>query len=104
MNLNEYQMLAMRFRLPSANEDYAIMNLAGEAGEVLSLRAKAIRDGVVYSEFQTNLMKELGDVLWHVAAVADDYDLSLKDIATHNLLKLESRKARNVIQGNGDNR
>ena len=104
MNLNEYQMLAMRFRLPSANEDYAIMNLAGEAGEVLSLRAKAIRDGVVYSEFQNNLMKELGDVLWHVAAVADDYDISLRDIATNNLLKLESRKARNVIQGNGDNR
>lgn len=104
MNLNEYQMLAMRFRLPSANEDYAIMNLAGEAGEVLSLRAKAIRDGVVYSEFQTNLMKELGDVLWHVAAVADDYDITLKDIALNNLLKLESRKARNVIQGNGDNR
>jgi NTP pyrophosphatase (non-canonical NTP hydrolase) len=104
MNLNEYQMLARRFRLPSANEDYAIMNLAGEAGEVLSLRAKAIRDGVVYSEFQNNLMKELGDVLWHVAAVADDYDISLRDIATNNLLKLESRKARNVIQGNGDNR
>lgn len=104
MNLNEYQMLAMRFRLPSADEDYAIMNLAGEVGEVLSLRAKAIRDGAVYSEFQTNLMKELGDVLWHVAAIADDHHLSLKDIAASNLLKLESRKARNVIQGNGDNR
>ena len=104
MTLNEYQMLAMRFRLPSANEDYALMNLAGEVGEVLSLKAKAIRDGAVYSEFKVELQKELGDVLWHVAAIADDHDIDLKDIAANNLLKLESRKARNVIKGNGDNR
>lgn len=104
MNLNEYQMLAMRFRLKSANTDYAFMNLAGEAGEVLSLRAKAIRDTADYSEFKDSLTKELGDVLWHIAAIASDFNLDLKEVATTNLNKLESRKARNVIQGHGDNR
>lgn len=104
MTLNEYQMLARRTRLLSADETYAVMNLAGEVGEVLSLRAKMIRDGTPYIVVQENMRKELGDVLWHIAAIADDYQLDLKDIAVTNINKLESRKARNVIQGNGDNR
>lgn len=103
MTLNEYQMLAMRFRLPTANVEYAFANLAAEAGEVLSLRAKAVRDGVPEG-YLDNLIKELGDVMWQVAAIADSHSLTLKDIATYNLNKLESRKARNAIQGNGDNR
>lgn len=104
MTLNEYQMLARRTRLMSADECYAIMNLAAEAGEVLSVRAKMIRDGTPYIVVKEELKKELGDVLWHIAAIADDYKLDLKDIATTNLNKLESRQARNTIQGNGDNR
>lgn len=104
MTLNDYQHKARCFRIPSANSYYAFMNLAGEVGEVLSLRAKAIRDGAESSEYQANMEKELGDVLWHIAAIADDHELSLSDIAANNILKLESRKARNVIKGNGDNR
>lgn len=104
MTLNEYQMLAMRYRLSSSDETYALLNLAGEVGEVLSLQAKMIRDDLSFSEVQENMRKELGDVLWHIAAIAEDYFLDLKDIAVTNLNKLESRKARNVIKGNGDDR
>lgn len=103
MTLNEYQMLAMRYRLPTANMEYCFLNLAGEVGEVLSLRAKAIRDGQPEGYNET-LTKELGDVLWQVSAIAHHHGISLKEIATTNLNKLESRKARNVIKGNGDNR
>lgn len=102
MTLNEYQMLAMRFRMPSATPRYAIYGLVGEVGELCSHLAKAIRDEYVAD--QEYIKKELGDILWFVAAIADDAGFDLKDIAATNLNKLEGRKARNTISGNGDNR
>jgi len=104
MNLIEYQKASMSYRLPTSNGNYAFLNLAGEVGEVLSLEAKYIRDGGFIVEYLNDLEKELGDVLWHLAAIADDHDLCLARIAELNISKLKSRKARNTIQGSGDNR
>ena len=36
--------------------------------------------------------------------IADALDLSLDEIATNNIRKLQSRKERNQIHGSGDNR
>lgn len=104
MKLSEYQRDSMTFRLTTSNSNYAFLNLAGEVGEVLSLEAKFIRDSGDIADYLNNLEKELGDVLWHLAAIADDHDLCLDRIARLNISKLESRKARNTIKGNGDNR
>lgn len=104
-NVDEYQQQAMSYRLKTANHTYALLNLAGEAGEVLSLAAKFIRDGSMYpEEFKAKLSKELGDVMWMVAAIANDNGLMLSEICQENIDKLEDRKQRNVIKGNGDNR
>jgi NTP pyrophosphatase (non-canonical NTP hydrolase) len=103
MNLNEYQKKAMSFRMDTATSLYAILNLGGEVGELYSLLAKATRDGAK-EDFDEQLKKELGDILWHVAAVAIDYGFTLDDVAETNINKLSSRKARNVITGSGDNR
>jgi NTP pyrophosphatase (non-canonical NTP hydrolase) len=43
-------------------------------------------------------------VLWYVAQLATELDLSLEVIAEANLAKLSSRAARNVISGSGDRR
>lgn len=105
MNLNDYQRKAMSFRLASADADYAMLNLSGEVGELHSLMAKAIRDDVKNKEeFLHNVKKELGDILWHVAAIAADFDFTLEDIAVGNVDKLASRKERHVLTGSGDNR
>jgi NTP pyrophosphatase (non-canonical NTP hydrolase) len=104
MNFTQYQTEAMSFRLKSADDIYALMNLAGEVGELLSLEAKGRRDGYNLADYKENLKKELGDILWCVAAIAEDNCLDLEEIAIGNIVKLTSRKARNVIQGNGDNR
>ena len=104
MNIDEYQSSAMTFRLHTADGLYALRNLAAEAGEVAGLAAKRRRDGGDIAEYQKALAKELGDVLWMVAAVAADNDLKLSDICQMNLDKLESRKNRAVISGSGDNR
>lgn len=103
MNMTDYQDQAMSFRLPSANEAYALYGLMGEVGEFYGALAKAIRDedGAIDAIM---VRKELGDILWFVAAVATDFGFDLEDIAQGNIDKLSSRKDRGVIQGSGDNR
>ena len=103
MRFNDYQAEAMGFRLPSATPEYALINLSGEVGELHSLIAKAIRDGAKY-EFEMNVKKELGDILWCLSAVAADYGWTLEDVAASNINKLSQRKDNRTIQGSGDNR
>lgn len=103
MDFNEYQDKAMSFRLFNADELYAVLNLTGEVGELNSLLAKSIRDGEPEG-FRDSIKKELGDILWHVAAIADDVGVPLDQIAELNIEKLTSRKQRGVITGSGDNR
>jgi len=103
MNLNEYQNTAMTFRLESATPEYALFNLGAEAGEVLGVVAKSIRDQRTF-DYDQKIKKELGDVLWHVAAVALDNGFTLEDIAAANIAKLSERKKQGTIQGSGDNR
>jgi NTP pyrophosphatase (non-canonical NTP hydrolase) len=50
------------------------------------------------------LKAELGDVLWYIAQVATELELSLEEIAEHNIAKLYDRLERGKIQGDGDNR
>lgn len=104
MNFTEYQNKAMSFRLASADDIYALFNLAGEVGELLSAEAKLRRDGGEIGPHLENVKKELGDILWCIAAIAEDNLLTLEEIAEANIQKLKGRLARNTIQGNGDNR
>jgi NTP pyrophosphatase (non-canonical NTP hydrolase) len=103
LTLDAYQHAAMQFRKPSATHMYALLGLSGEVGELQSLSAKAIRDG--HKENHDDMFKkELGDILWFIAALADDYDLTLSDIAQANIDKLSGRQQRGTIGGSGDDR
>lgn len=104
MTFDEYQFKCGLTRLKSSSDLYCFLNLAAEVGEVLSLEAKLIRDGGNMEEYRLNLKKELGDILWHVAMIGQDHGFSMNEIAEANIDKLTSRKARNTISGNGDNR
>ena len=48
--------------------------------------------------------REIGDVLWYCALLADDLGYTLQQIAEMNISKLKSRMASGNIQGSGDNR
>jgi NTP pyrophosphatase (non-canonical NTP hydrolase) len=89
-----------------SNFIYPTLGLAGEVGEVAEKIKKVIRDkeGIIDEETREELAKELGDVLWYLANLATELDLSLDDIAQKNIEKLASRKNRNVLHGDGDNR
>lgn len=105
MQISYYQTKAMSYRLDSADQAYALLNLSGEVGELMSLVAKGIRDGVSDDfKFKELAGKELGDIMWMVAAVASDMGLSLEKLCEQNIEKLESRKQNNTIQGSGDER
>lgn len=104
MNIDSYQRSAMTFRLPTADREYALLNLVAEAGEVAGKAAKHRRDGGDIEKYNESIKKELGDVLWQAAAVAKDHGFTLSEICTHNLEKLASRQKRDAIQGSGDDR
>lgn len=103
MNFDMYQSMCRAFRAASASHEYLVMGLLAEAGEVADKYAKALRDGPSL-DFDTALAKELGDILWFIASIADDLDIPMSEIAQGNIDKLTSRKARNVIHGSGDDR
>jgi len=106
MNFSEYQKRANATAIYDSKFSilYPTLGLAGEAGEVAEKVKKIIRDNKSIIDERQDVAKELGDVLWYVAAVARDIGYSLEVIAEMNIEKLESRKERGVLQGNGDNR
>lgn len=83
-----------------------VFGLVGESGEVAEKFKKLIRDknGKISEEDRTEILKELGDILWYINAVANLLDSDLEEVARKNLDKVLSRKARGVTKGSGDNR
>ena len=72
MTFEEYQKQAVSFRTESANnEEYLTLGLIEEVGEAAGKLAKRRRDGVWDEKA---FIKELGDILWFVANLADYYD------------------------------
>lgn len=85
---------------------YPTLGLTGEAGEVAEKVKKLLRDkgGVVDEDFRQAIKKELGDVLWYLSAMAHELGFTLEEVAQANIEKLHSRRARNKIHGEGDDR
>jgi NTP pyrophosphatase (non-canonical NTP hydrolase) len=101
LSLDEYQEKVMTTAIYKDKILYTALGLCGEAGEVAEKIKKWLRDGELDD---IELAKELGDVMWYVAALSNDLGYDLSEIAEMNLIKLQSRKARGTLQGNGDNR
>ena len=113
MNLDKYQKRAAEFDLFETSFDLKspgflekVLGRAGEAGETADKVKKIIRDkgGYASEEDREMIIKELGDVLWYVANVARYLNVSLSEVAEGNISKLSSRKKRNKLHGEGDER
>lgn len=95
------------------NVTYMAFGLVAEVGELADKIAKWKRkkeayvtdDHLVSNTWQTDevdekhveLMKELGDVLWFVAGIADHFDYSLREVAEMNLEKPAERKTQGPL-------
>lgn len=105
-NLNNYQMQARKFAIypERMNIIYPALGLAGESGEVADKVKKIYRDGRDDTRFKAEIAKEIGDVLWYCANLADDLGFTLQQIAEMNIYKLQCRKTKGTIVGSGDDR
>lgn len=119
MNFNDYQDKAADFAVYETL-DYPLLALGEEVGELQGKVAKHVRKnrvsandalfhaGVAFTdesqELREDLIKEAGDVLWNLSNLLNDLNVPLETVARMNIGKLESRKKRNVIVGEGDNR
>lgn len=109
MNFDEYQKQSRETAIyPNQGKNfiYPTLGLVGEAGEIAEKIKKVLRAGKdgLSEEEKGELSKEMGDVLWYMAQLSTEFGLSLGDIAKQNIEKLQSRKQRGVLHGNGDNR
>jgi len=106
MNINEYQQRASETAIYQDKVVYPTLGLVGEAGEIANKVKKVLRDnsGELDESVRQNLIDELGDVLWYIAALSTDLKTDLSEVANKNIEKLNSRKNRGVIGGSGDNR
>jgi len=109
MDFTEYQKKASstaQYPDKGNNVYYPVLGLCGESGEVAEKIKKVMRDhgGEFSDNKKMELGKELGDVLWYIAALATELGLDMGDIGEKNIEKLFSRKDRGKIKGSGDNR
>ncbi|QWY83204.1 putative NTP pyrophosphohydrolase MazG-like protein [Rhizobium phage RHph_X2_24] len=126
--LNHYQTIATKSAIyPGKGTPFGLMYAAlglAEAGEVQNKVKKAFRDdgAIDFTEEDGNpnchlvltkpiapyrraqIIKELGGVLWYIAAVCDEINATMSEVALQNLDELCGRGERNTLRGDGDNR
>ena len=102
--------------------NYCVLKLVSEAGEVAGKLGKFInKDEVSAAEFneivfnsksrypnrdklKDDLILELGDLLWYVFETARQLNTPIEEVMLRNIKKLEGRKQRGTIIGDGDDR
>lgn len=126
----EYYDAAMKtvaYPLAGKNMMYPAIKLAGEAGEAADKIGKHVRNKTgellteddyredqcylfaqcsvsLSLEEKRQLIRELGDVLWYIAALAYELNVPLEKIAEMNIEKLTLRHRKGTLLGEGDNR
>lgn len=117
MDLSTYQEAAKVFAVYPKHtaQHYVIYGLLSEAGEIAGKVKKGIRgdhkkhgEGVMqlWSDpvFVAALTHEVGDCLWYLAMICEEFGLDLNEVGKANLEKLLKRKQNGTIRGSGDNR
>lgn len=92
MLFDEYQAEALRTARPETLDRALLiraLGLCGEAGEAAEVVKKAIGHG--HPLDREKLKKEIGDLLWYAATLADAAGLSLDVCASENVRKLRER-------------
>lgn len=89
------------------------LGLCGEAGEVaelaLNLCAAAARTGELYKKekyhgvpaLRDKSLKEMGDTLFYLTALADEMGYTLQEVAAANEAKLRARYPNGFVNGGG---
>jgi NTP pyrophosphatase (non-canonical NTP hydrolase) len=108
LNFSDYQTQASKTAIYN-DADYIVypaLGILSEAGEVAGKIKKVLRDndGRFEPDHRAAISKEVGDVLWYIAALCTDLNVDMAAVAQENLNKLNSRLQRGVLGGSGDDR
>jgi NTP pyrophosphatase (non-canonical NTP hydrolase) len=103
MTLDEYQSGAI---LTAKYDDpiYPIASLMVESAELADLFIKPWLRGDDGDPVRKEVLAEAGDVLWNLANLLNDMDITLEEVAVYNIKKVNDRLERGVISGSGGNR
>lgn len=103
MQLNEYQEWTKTTAIypPDFALMYLLLGLGSEVGEVQDKIKKFIRDDTLDSEA---FLLEVGDCFWYLVRILDEVGVSAEDVLQMNHDKLESRKKKKTLKGEGDYR
>ena len=104
MNTDEYSTW-VEGKIMTKGETRLIENtlgLVGEAGEVAEKVKKLLRDKTRFSS--SDIIKELGDVVFYATALANYYGGDLTKVIGTNVDKLDGREERGTLGGSGDDR
>jgi NTP pyrophosphatase (non-canonical NTP hydrolase) len=71
MRLDTYQNEAVKLAVYPGELSYPTLGLCGETGELLE---------AVSVNSRLNVLKEIGDILWYIANVANDAGLKLSEV------------------------
>lgn len=94
MTLDGYQRRAASTDVEGQSDDpiVPLLGLAGEVGALIAeFKKKRRPDGVAYTGFDDVVVKELGDILWYLAALARRVGVPLSTVAAQNLTKTRER-------------
>lgn len=81
---------------------YVVLGQSGETGEIDEKLKKAIREGD--EKYVDEMRGEVGDTLWYLSQVCEEFGWDLGEIAKDNLDKLQDRQERGQLTGEGDHR
>lgn len=112
MDFTEYQRAAARTMNPAQTVTEQLSNfglgVAGEAGEIADHVKKALhhgevlhRGGALLPDRRDAIAKEIGDVLWYLAALCTLLDMDLGNVAALNIEKLRVRWPGAFGEGDG---
>lgn len=108
--LTEYQIAAKETAIyPNQFPDfitpgqiYVVLGQGGETGEIQEKLKKAIREND--ESYIEDMRNEIGDTLWYLSQICEEFNWSLGKIADDNIDKLHDRDERGVLEGEGDER
>ncbi len=109
MEYSDYQEWTESMALyPRVQEDPKIVEalylgngLSEEAGEVAGHIKKWHRDGKIDRK---KVLLEMGDTIWYLSQLCNLFEISITDVMTLNMAKLEDRRDRNKLRGSGSDR
>lgn len=85
---------------------YVLLGLSGEVGEVCNKYKKVLRGDTLgsWENVCAKIEPELGDCMFYLIRACIEFGVDPQELLDNNKAKLDSRKERNALKGEGDNR